>query len=1375
MRDGDFTTRLDPKLEGIHGELAGVVNEIAERQQRLTEELARVGRMAGREGRLSERISPGVGKGSWTAAADAVNTLLDDVVQPAMAAANVLDAAADGDLGQRMDLQAGGRPLRGDQLKLARSLNRTMDQLSSFTGEITRVAREVGTEGRLGGRVSVQNAPGAWKDVTEAVNTMTARLTAQVRDIATVTTAMAKGDLTRTVTVDAQGEMLELKSTVNRAVEQLSSFADEVTRVAREVGTEGKLGGQARMQNVSGTWKDLTDSVNLMADNLTTQVRNIAQVATAVAQGDLSQKITVDAQGEILQLKMTINTMVDQLSAFADEVTRVAREVGSEGRLGGRANVKGVSGTWKDLTDNVNSMANNLTYQVRNIAQVTTAVAQGDLSKKITVDAQGEILQLKDTINTMVDQLSAFAGEVTRVAREVGAEGKLGGQAHVRGVSGIWLDLTDNVNSMANNLTGQVRAIAQVATAVAQGDLSKKVEVDAHGEILQLKDTINTMVDQLSAFADEVTRVAREVGTEGRLGGRANVKGVSGTWKDLTDNVNSMAINLTYQVRNIAQVTTAVARGDLSKKITVDAQGEILQLKDTINTMVDQLSAFADEVTRVAREVGSEGKLGGQAEVEGVSGTWKQLTERVNELALNLTTQVRAIGAVAGAVARGDLTQSISVAASGEVAELSDNINQMVRALRETTEANNEQDWLKSNMARLSGLMQGNRDLTQLSRLIMNEVTPLVSAQYGACFLAEPGHGGEVRYRMIAGYGCRADSGERVFAGGEGLVGQAAEQRERILVSDVPDGYVTVGSGLGMGTPSHLVVLPVLSDEHVLGVIELASFSPFSKVHLAFLDQFVETIGVTINTIMASSRTEDLLAESQRLTRELQERSNELQRQQGELRRKNAELEEKAALLAAQNRAIEMQNTQIEQARRTLEERARQLALSFKYRSEFLANMSHELRTPLNSLLILAKLLGENPDRNLSAKQVEFANTIHAAGSDLLQLINDILDLSKVEAGKMEVHPADLRISQLVDYVEANFRPVAADKGLSFAVDVSPDVREALSTDEQRLQQVLRNLLGNALKFTQTGEVRLLIEPARGVTFSEPALAEADEVLAFSVMDTGIGISEDKLRVIFEAFHQGDGTTNRKFGGTGLGLSISREIARLLGGEIQVESRLGRGSTFTLYLPNQISGTEQHEDDLPLGAGSADTGTGTELELVAALESEPTPPTVPAVPKVLPPAAEAPQEDQIIEPYVPQADDPRDRVLSGKTVLIIDDDVRNVFALASALEMHGIQVLYADNGREGIRRLESHDAISLVLMDVMMPEMDGNATTEAIRGMPQFTGLPIIALTAKAMKGDREKSLASGASDYVTKPVNMDHLLDVMRVWLDQEATQQNG
>ena len=681
MQAGDFSVRLPGSQVGVAGKICDAFNSIVAANQRIAQQLENVGEVVGRQGKTRTRVRFGLADGAWSDMESSINTLIDDLLWPTTAVTRTVTAVARGDLLQTVPLDVDGRPLKGEFLRSANIVNTMIKQLSVFTSEVTRVAREVGTDGKLGGQAQVREVTGVWKDLTESVNSMASNLTAQVRNIAEVTIAVANGDLSKKITVDVRGEILQLKEAINTMVDQLRSFASEVTRVAREVGTEGKLGGQALVPGVAGTWKDLTDSVNAMCGNLTAQVRNIAQVTTAVARGDLSHKITVDVSGEILELKQTMNTMVDQLNAFAGEVTRVAREVGTEGRLGGQAQVPGVAGTWKDLTDNVNSMASNLTAQVRNIAEVSTAIANGNLAKKITVTVSGEILQLKETINTMVDQLNAFASEVTRVAREVGTEGRLGGQANVRGVAGTWKDLTENVNSMASNLTGQVRNIAEVTTAVANGDLSKKITVDVKGEILELKDTINTMVDQLNAFAGEVTRVAREVGTEGKLGGQAQLKGVAGTWKDLTDSVNSMAGNLTAQVRNIAEVATAVAQGDLSKKITVTVSGEILLLKETLNTMVDQLRSFAGEVTRVAREVGTEGRLGGQAQVPEVAGTWKDLTDSVNSMAGNLTAQVRNIAEVSTAIANGDLSRKITVDVRGEILQLKETLNTMVDQL----------------------------------------------------------------------------------------------------------------------------------------------------------------------------------------------------------------------------------------------------------------------------------------------------------------------------------------------------------------------------------------------------------------------------------------------------------------------------------------------------------------------------------------------------------------------------------------------------------------------------------------------------------------------------------------------------------------------
>ncbi|MFD3457815.1 HAMP domain-containing protein [Streptomyces sp. NPDC058691] len=1391
VANGDLSQKVTVVVSGEMLELKNTVNTMVDQLSAFGAEVTRVAREVGVEGELGGQAQVPGAAGLWKDLTDSVNTAFRNLTGQVRNIAQVTTAVANGDLSQKVTVD-----VSGEMLELKNTVNRMVDQLSSFANQVTRMARDVGTEGRLGGQARVDGVSGVWKELTDSVNFMAGNLTSQVRQIAQVTTAVARGDLSQKVDVDARGEILELKNTINTMVDQLSAFAEQVTRVAREVGTEGRLGGQAQVPGVAGVWRDLTDSVNGMAGNLTAQVRNIAQVATAVARGDLSQKIDVDARGEILELKNVLNTMVDQLSAFAEQVTRVAREVGTDGILGGQAEVKGVSGTWKDLTQSVNFMANNLTMQVRNIAEVTTAVAQGDLSKKITVDAKGEILALVTTVNTMVDTLSAFADEVTRVAREVGTDGILGGQARVRDVSGIWKDLTDNVNLMANNLTGQVRSISSVATAVANGDLTKKITVEARGEVAQLAETINTMVDTLSAFGDEVTRVAREVGTDGILGGQARVPGVSGSWKDLTESVNNMASNLTGQVRNIAMVTTAVARGDLSKKIDVDAHGEILELKTTINTMVDQLSAFGDEVTRVAREVGTEGRLGGQARVPGVSGIWKDLTESVNLMANNLTRQVRNIAQVATAVTRGDLNIRTDVDAAGEILELQDYINTMIVRLRETTLANKEQDWLKGNLARISGLMQGRRDLNDVGGLIMSELTPVVAAQHGAFFLAEEPATEDIieeyELRLIGSYGFSPRTMPTVFLPGEGLIGTAAVEKRSILVENVPPGYLRISSGLGEAPPAHVIVLPVLFEDRVLGVIELASFQPFTQIQKDFLGQITDMIAVSVNTISVNTKTEYLLKQSQELTEQLRERSAELENRQKQLQISNTELEEKAELLARQNRDIEVKNTEIEDARQVLEERAEQLAVSMRYKSEFLANMSHELRTPLNSLLILAKLLADNAEGNLSPKQVEFAETIHGAGSDLLQLINDILDLSKVEAGKMDVSPTRIALVQLVDYVEATFRPLTAEKGLDFSVRVSPELPATLHTDEQRLLQVLRNLLSNAVKFTDSGSVELVIRPAgpeapqaiREQLLESGSLRAPDEpLIAFSVTDTGIGIAASKMRVIFEAFKQADGTTSRKYGGTGLGLSISREIARLLGGEIHADSQPGRGSTFTLYLPlnsgelpphgyaqlppgEAFAEPEGYAEPLrgtaPAHTGGRRGGAGSSLARLrrrSTLSERPMAAT--GQPDRQLPPAESWVDGAHSDAYTGFAGG-----FSGEKVLIVDDDIRNVFALTSVLEQHGLTVLYAENGREGIEVLEQHDDVAVVLMDIMMPEMDGYATTAAIRRMPQFAGLPIIALTAKAMKGDREKSIESGASDYVAKPVDTDHLLAVMEQWM---------
>jgi HAMP domain-containing protein/CheY-like chemotaxis protein/signal transduction histidine kinase len=1593
VANGDLSKKITVDVKGEILELKNTINTMVDQLSSFAAEVTRVAREVGTEGRLGGQADVRGVAGTWKDLTDSVNFMAGNLTGQVRNIAEVTTAVANGDLSKKITVD-----VKGEILELKNTINTMVDQLSSFAAEVTRVAREVGTEGRLGGQADVKGVAGTWKDLTDSVNSMAGNLTGQVRNIAEVTTAVANGDLSKKITVDVRGEILQLKDTINTMVDQLRSFASEVTRVAREVGSEGKLGGQADVRGVAGTWKDLTDSVNFMAGNLTGQVRNIAEVTTAVANGDLSKKITVDVKGEILELKNTINTMVDQLSSFASEVTRVAREVGTEGRLGGQADVKGVAGTWKDLTDSVNSMAGNLTAQVRNIAEVTTAVANGDLSKKITVDVRGEILELKDTINTMVDQLRSFASEVTRVAREVGSEGALGGQARVEGVSGTWKDLTDSVNFMASNLTTQVRNIAAVTTAVATGDLSKKITVDVKGEILELKNTVNTMVDQLNSFASEVTRVAREVGTEGRLGGQAMVKGVAGTWKDLTDSVNFMAGNLTNQVRGIARVVTAVANGDLKQKLLVEAKGEIAALADTINGMTDTLAIFADQVTGVAREVGVEGKLGGQANVPGAAGTWRDLTDNVNQLAGNLTSQLRAIADVATAVTKGDLTRSIQVDAQGEVAFVKDNINEMIRNLKDTTLRNDEQDWLKTNLAKFTRMLQGQRDLLTVGRLILSELAPVVSAQQGVFYMMN-GSAEEPELQLLASYAYRERKGVNTrFKLGEGLVGQAALEKERILLSRVPADYVQISSGLGETAPMNIVVLPILFEGQVKAVMELSSLEQFNPTHHAFLDQLTESIGIVLNTIEANTRTEDLLKQSQSLASELQSRQEELQQT-------NQELEEKARQLFEQNEEVERKNREVEQARQALEGKAQQLSLTSRYKSEFLANMSHELRTPLNSLLILAEQLSSNPEGNLTPKQVEFARTIRGSGKDLLKLINDILDLSKIESGTVTIDVGEVRFEEMRQTMERTFRHVAEGKGVSFNINIDPNVPEAVRTDAQRLDQVLKNLLSNAFKFTERGYVNLSVAPVNGGWSADNSnLNRAENVLAFSVSDSGIGIPMDKQTTIFEPFLQADGSTSRKYGGTGLGLAISRELARVLGGEIRVESVEGRGSTFTLFLPQNYSGlpmeramarvmpapVEQEagasngetpvipplefmladdrvnilpgeksvliiEDDRDFAQWLLDvahqngfkavvTPRGkTALELVrefapAAITLDLSLPDVDGwqilsrlksdlttrhIPVFVISAQDEPEnalkqgalrfltkpidEAQITQVFekahemgeskakkllvieddehqrngirelignetahlidAPDARTALDKLqnervdcvvldlllpdmsgfeliekirdenehlpiivytakdlsreeeeklnriaqttivknvrsperlfdqtalwlhrdaaslpedkreilrrlhdpnalLSGKKVLIVDDDIRNIFAMTSMLERYKMDVKSAETGKAALELLQSEPDTDLVLMDIMLPEMDGYETMRAIRKMYGFEQLPIIALTAKAMKGDREKCIDAGASDYISKPVDTERLLTLLRSWL---------
>jgi HAMP domain-containing protein/signal transduction histidine kinase len=1105
FKRGDFSARLPEDWTGVPGKIADTFNAVIETNQRMARELERIGRVVGKEGRITQRASIGEVTNSWADAIASINDLIGDLVRPTNEMARVIGAVAKGDLSQTMATEIEGRPLKGEFLHTAKTVNAMVGQLGAFASEVTRVAREVGTEGKLGGQAKVKGVAGTWKDLTENVNFMASNLTSQVRNIAAVTTAVANGDLAKKITVDVRGELLGLKDTINKMVDQLRSFASEVTRVAREVGTEGKLGGQAKVEGVSGTWKDLTESVNSMASNLTSQVRNIAAVTTAVANGDLSKKITVKVKGEILELKNTINTMVDQLSSFASEVTRVAREVGTEGRLGGQADVKGVAGTWKDLTDKVNLMASNLTVQLRDMSKVATAIAGGDLTQKITVDVRGEILQIKNVINTMVDQLSSFASEVTRVAREVGTEGKLGGQAAVQGVAGTWRDLTDSVNSMASNLTAQVRNIADVTTAVAKGDLSKKITVDVRGEILELKDTINTMVDQLRSFAAEVTRVAREVGTEGKLGGQAAVPGVAGTWKDLTDNVNFMASNLTNQVRGIAKVVTAVANGNLKRKLFLEAKGEIAELAETINNMIDTLATFAEQVTTVAREVGVQGKLGGQANVPGAAGTWRDLTDNVNGLAANLTSQLRAIADVATAVTEGDLTRSIQVEAQGEVAFVKDNINEMIRNLRDTTLRNDEQDWLKTNLAKFTRMLQGQRDFLTVGRLILSELAPLVSAQQGAFYMVDKSNG-ESELKLLAGYAQHESNGAKNrFKLGEGLVGQAALEKRRFLITQIPSDYGKVRSGLGEFQPRNIVVLPILFEGEVKAVIELSSVERFSPAHQAFLEQLTESIGIVLNTIEANTRTENLLKQSQSLAAELQ--------------KTNLELEEKARSNLAKD--------------------------------QFLAMLSHELRTPLTPVLASALALENEPE--LPSDIHESLQMIRRNVELEARLIDDLLDLTRIDRGKVQLNFEIVDAHTLLQSALEICQPEIDRKHLKPSLNLGAR-KVHMRADPARLQQIFWNLINNAVKFTPTnGQITIITSNDSGGQ------------LRVEIADTGMGIEQETLPKIFDAFEQGGRTQS---GGLGLGLAISKTLVEAHKGTIAAKSA-GRneGATFTLVFP----------------------------------------------------------------------------------------------------------------------------------------------------------------------------------------------------------------
>ncbi|HET8886943.1 MAG TPA: HAMP domain-containing protein [Salinimicrobium sp.] len=1644
VANGDLSKKISINVKGEIAELKDTINQMVDSLNIFSDEVTRVAREVGTEGKLGGQAEVPDVAGTWKDLTDNVNTMASNLTNQVREIASVTTAVAQGDLSQKITEEGKG----GEVLILSNTINSMVDSLTLFAAEVTRVAREVGTEGKLGGQATVPSAAGTWKDLTDNVNIMASNLTTQVREIANVATAVADGDLSQKITIDVKGEIAELKDTINQMVDSLNIFSDEVTRVAREVGTEGILGGQADVPDVAGTWKDLTDNVNYMASNLTTQVREIANVATAVAKGDLAQKIAIEAKGEIAELKETINTMVDSLNIFSDEVTRVAREVGTEGILGGQAQVPNVGGAWWELTENVNTMASNLTTQVREIASVTKAVANGDLSKKISEEEKGgEVLELSTIINTMVDSLNILSNEVTRVAREVGTEGMLGGQAEVPNVAGAWLDLTGNVNTMASNLTSQVREIANVATAVANGDLSRKISIDVKGEIAELKDTINQMVDSLNVFAAEVTRVAREVGTEGMLGGQAKVPNVAGTWKGLTDNVNTMASNLTTQVREIASVTTAVANGDLSQKISEQGKGgEVLELSTTINIMVDALNIFADEVTNVAREVGTEGILGGQAEVPNVAGSWKDLTDNVNQMASNLTSQVRDIAGVSTALARGDFSRKIDVEVKGEVQELKNNINAMVDSfttivkaantiaegnfaiemplrsdadqlgialnsmtenLKRISEENENEAWIKTGQAGLNDRMRGEQDLLTLSKNIISYLTKYLDSQVGVIYLAEK-YNDKKRLRMTGSYAfTHRKSLKTTFDFGEGLVGQAALEKEVIVLSGIPNDYISVASGLGEKKPQHILVQPFIIDGEVKGVIEIGSFKPFNDNQLELVRSVGENIAITTNVSLDREKMRDLLEESQRQSEELLKQQEKLKIQSKELQMANEDLESKT-------KDLEMQKEDLQFSRVEVERKAKELELASKYKSEFLANMSHELRTPLNSLLILSKDLSDNRKGNLLTDQQKAASIIYEGGLDLLNLINDILDLSKVEAGKLQIHPEEVLLENLVSNLQDQFEPLAKSKKLNFTIQTKDNAPNKIITDGQRLEQIVKNLLSNAIKFTEKGSVKVLIgKPNEKVNFREITLPKS-EVLEISVKDTGIGIPEAKRMMIFEAFQQAEGGTSRQYGGTGLGLTISRELSRLLGGEIHIDSAEAKGSIFTVYVPVDLTSapikemddaisyyrepleTDQADDEvmalsentspeeifdvyiqddrdhlkvsdyslliiaddkdfaktikkisqkhdhkllfakdgkegmklaaqyqpngillneeLPdmkglivldhlkfnlntrhipvffmsadqnrevLDKGAMDFGrkpishadidmamrrmeklNDSDSKEVLIIEAdEATSKIIENILKnkdvkistaasgkeaskklkstkfdciildlnlrdisgfellkKLKPAIEADKipvivyaEKELSEKEVKELNQFKDNivlkttsspelvldgvslflhteeskftssqkkimsemhhpkhVLKNKKVLVVDDDSRNSYALSKALSDSGMRVSVADNGKTALGKLKEEKDIDIVLMDVMMPIMDGYEATTEIRKNDAYKKLPIISLTAKAMPEDKAKSMETGANDYLTKPVNVDKLLNVVRLWLYQ-------